>query len=944
MWFKLKPKGTIELLDSLANTLQDSFGLDVDVSDLKIAVDALSVPRLRLKNKTFITKGPDDEFSFESVFELTIQLPIKGFLVNFTTRTNGQLEFCVLDDPESPGGGNIFTKLSRLLSDSPSEDAGNPAKAPEGNDEDGGVFKNPQLWKISLQTSTPVSGKRKFFWKIGFTIEMQLLGQTPIIGLMYDSQSGTFTGALLFQGTLLEDRLSPDFDDLADLPQSVLSKLPEQFNLAGSDEFSKLPNAVPTMVTEAVITFKKASGKTPSTLSFSATLEGNKPKPEQSANTVPFPFQWTSVTLDLIREKNNLSMELFSTFQLNPKSDRFRTALMSLNFVYSQGDKTWSLAGHAEDLQLGAIVEFFDQGMSDQVADILGKLSVKTLDVSYTYSKDVASSFIFVGLVEIGGLQLKLFYQYATAAQAKAKTTAADQRLPKELEGKSYKLEPLTVPGKADTDTFWQLDAFLDTSDPNATIGSIMDSFVDDASDSLPKFVKDIEVHSPDPETHLISLHATKTTVKNVERAIFALGVALNTIEFTFVQISKTIPGTPKKTETKRLLRLSVGRLPFIDGIPVVNELPQPYQELQYMWSPLGGLSRDEVATLNPLLQKEGQDNKLYFKPTTKAALDPKADKDPIVLVEGHHFIVVNNNEAVLDHVFSPSTNKTSGQSSGKKIRAFSPLGGIGDDSSKDGAVTEAAPTKGAMQKTTQFLNISGISVQYKKGSLWLVLDATLTLGPLQFSLIGFGIGVEIDSIKLNDLGKIKVSFQLRGMAIAFDKPPILIAGVFEHDEVKIGNQNIESYRGGVAVTIPPYAFIAVGEYAEITFDTGGGYKSFFIYGRLDGPIIDLQFAIIKGVRIGFGYNSMIRTPSVQELYEFPLINDNAADGSGTVSHVQIGPMNQERNVLTTISTQWLCLTTCAKETIPGSKLKRTATGLLSASPSAHSTSSTQPQ
>ena len=49
----------------------------------------------------------------------------------------------------------------------------------------------------------------------------------------------------------------------------------------------------------------------------------------------------------------------------------------------------------------------------------------------------------------------------------------------------------------------------------------------------------------------------------------------------------------------------------------------------------------------------------------------------------------------------------------------------------------------------------------------------------------------------------------------------------------------------------------------------------------MDGPLVDLEIAIIKGVRLGFGYNSFVRSPTVQELPDFPLINDVGISGAG---------------------------------------------------------------
>lgn len=72
------------------------------------------------------------------------------------------------------------------------------------------------------------------------------------------------------------------------------------------------------------------------------------------------------------------------------------------------------------------------------------------------------------------------------------------------------------------------------------------------------------------------------------------------------------------------------------------------------MWIPVGGFTRNEVALLNEKLAIESPEHKLYFKPATRDAADENAPNDPPVLGDGHHFIVVVDNEAILDPIFAP--------------------------------------------------------------------------------------------------------------------------------------------------------------------------------------------------------------------------------------------------------------------------------------------------
>jgi hypothetical protein len=61
----------------------------------------------------------------------------------------------------------------------------------------------------------------------------------------------------------------------------------------------------------------------------------------------------------------------------------------------------------------------------------------------------------------------------------------------------------------------------------------------------------------------------------------------------------------------------------------------------------------------------------------------------------------------------------------------------------------------------------------------------------------------------------------------------------------------------------------------------GHEYKSIFIYAKFDGPLISLKFATLSGGRLGFGFHSMVRPPTMEQLNDFPLINNGAGTDAG---------------------------------------------------------------
>jgi hypothetical protein len=130
-------------------------------------------------------------------------------------------------------------------------------------------------------------------------------------------------------------------------------------------------------------------------------------------------------------------------------------------------------------------------------------------------------------------------------------------------------------------------------------------------------------------------------------------------------------------------------------------------------------------------------------------------------------------------------------------------------------------------------LSISAVTLHYKEQGkdkfLSVSLDATFNMGPITFSLLGFSIGLRITDIKLDALRNLSlndIAVNLQGLALAFDKPPLVLAGGFEH-QVSAGE---EIFMGGIGISFPPYTFVGLGEYKILNHS-----KSVFIYAKLDG-------------------------------------------------------------------------------------------------------------
>ena len=251
--------------------------------------------------------------------------------------------------------------------------------------------------------------------------------------------------------------------------------------------------------------------------------------------------------------------------------------------------------------------------------------------------------------------------------------------------------------------------------------------------------------------------------------------------------------------------------------------------------------------------------------------------------------MVIQNSNVVLDHVFNdadansqdPDMSSSTSAAGTSTALVVSPLAvpAATDDSN------DPAPTKGNLDVQLPFLSISGLTFQFKQGSLYIDIDATLLLGPISFTAIGFEIVLHLSKVVLNDLSQMLtngfITFGIHGLDISIDQSPLEIAGVFIHTlGTDQQGDSIDEYMGGVAIGFEEWQFVAVGAYEIVTSATNK-YKSVFIYAKLNGPLFSLGFATVSGVRLGFGYNSVVRSPTMNQLPQFPFLTGDSEDGAG---------------------------------------------------------------
>ncbi|KAK4223239.1 hypothetical protein QBC38DRAFT_517353 [Podospora fimiseda] len=261
----------------------------------------------------------------------------------------------------------------------------------------------------------------------------------------------------------------------------------------------------------------------------------------------------------------------------------------------------------------------------------------------------------------------------------------------------------------------WTFTACLKPQDSESTIGQILSNILGEDDLDLPTFLANSKVQGG--SENLIRLGMQKSS--NAE-GMFQLvsTVAVGDLELTFAQIHLQTWG--ENIPSKRLVKVALTALPNID-VPLVGNLTQPFDEMYLMWVDQLNLSLVE----HPLVPKD--------------KVQEKADTDVLVTAGSHFAIIMQTTSGVNTCVLDYEFKKASTAVRDNRLAEIAPV----YKSDSDGE-SSSAPLK----KTIGPLSISNIGLKYADQQLHITLDATLELGPLAFSLLGFSLNLMLKGLQ----------------------------------------------------------------------------------------------------------------------------------------------------------------------------------------------------
>ncbi|MGW4797781.1 DUF6603 domain-containing protein, partial [Nonomuraea sp. NPDC004297] len=203
-----------------------------------------------------------------------------------------------------------------------------------------------------------------------------------------------------------------------------------------------------------------------------------------------------------------------------------------------------------------------------------------------------------------------------------------------------------------------------------------------------------------------------------------------------------------------------------------------------------------------------------------------------------------------------PATNAPA-PSGGGQSRAPATQGSGSAPSGKAGSTGQWI----TVQKKLGVVQINRVGVIYQHNVLLFALDAGVTLGPLSMTFDGLAVG--------SPLNKFEPTFNLDGLGISYDAPPVRISAALLHlpDDLLAPGVAFQ-YDGTATIALPDFSLAAIGSYAQLT----SGEPSLFVFAQLEGPLLELPPVLINGLMAGFGFNRELAMPSAAEVTGYPLL------------------------------------------------------------------------
>ncbi|KAI9929552.1 hypothetical protein MW887_001025 [Aspergillus wentii] len=663
----------------------------------------------------------------------------------------------------------------------------------------------------------------------------------------YDAADGSSVQAHLWgkppsKPSETEQLVMPEYEDFHYLAPITITEdeWASTLDLIALGGFDKAPAFLPTQVLQAEF-IANAEG-----LYLTGTLV---PKPPDEGDKAPI-FTIASATLEIWygwgQSQPVVSVAgpgfgggfYVKALMTQPEGSKYGAPTQLTGAItYESEAREWQLYGSMDHFFASTLAQFFSDDVRGAVIPMIESIEVRGLEVLYSFDAvGKTSSFGIKGDLVLGQHVFSLAYNHF---------------------GNTW---DFTAGLRIDQDPSVESDA-----------GSMLTSFLGDDL-KLPDFLVNILVPTSTKDLMEIKIEREKLGSNTRDSLVVIATWLMDDRLLQFIQF-RQVPADPagQPGPVRRIVIASLMAFPAVN-VPMIGDIAQPFDQALFLWAQAeggDGIPRGELESINEILRSSTPAKlTIPFKALgnrSEPDEPPNPDKpEDVVLANGLHFMVVafttrGHLEVIIDYAFS-----------------------IGKESGSKAVISQGDTEKGERMepfaKSAGPLNIKSIGLRYSTGLyndqsiLSIRIDASIMVGPVEFSLIGFSIDFDFAKEGASLHSPPLPGFSLEGLQAAYDRPPIEIAGMLQIGK-EVGR---EYYQGALMISYMPWQFQAAGYWGYTTKPDIKNFETVFVYCVLRGPLITFQFVSIEGICGGFGYNSKLTYPTVKDVIDFPLIKDGA--------------------------------------------------------------------
>ncbi|KAE8412666.1 hypothetical protein BDV36DRAFT_304736 [Aspergillus pseudocaelatus] len=658
----------------------------------------------------------------------------------------------------------------------------------------------------------------------------------------YDAVDGSTVRARLWgkppsKPSETEQLVQPEYEDFHYLAPITIEEADWALtlDLIAIGGFETAPAFLPTQVLQAEFIANQEG------LYMTGTLV---PKPAEKSDTVPI-FTIADATLEIWYDWGQsqpvarvagpgFSGGFYVKALLSqPKGSRYGAPTQITGAVtYESKEEKWQLYGSMDHFFASTLAQFFSEDVRGAVIPMIESIEVRGLEVIYSFSDQAPSEFTIRGNLVLDQHVFSLTYTHL---------------------GNSW---DFTAGLRIDQDPSVESNA-----------GNMLASFLGEDL-KLPDFLINILVPTSTRDLMEIKIKSEKLN-GNIRNSVIVIATWLMDDRLLqFIQFRQVPEVGGKPGPVRRIVIASLLAFPAVN-VPMIGDITQPFDQALFLWAQAengDGIPKGELESVNKILR-----NSTPAKPTVPFKVLGNRDRDDndedVALANGLHFMVVAFTtrgflEVIIDYTF------TTGTESGSKAVISQ------GDAEKGGRMEPFSKSMGP-------LKIKSLGLRYSTGLyndqsiLSIRIDASIMVGPIEFSLVGFSIDFDFAKEGASLHSPPTPGFSLEGLQAVYDRPPIEIAGMLQ-----IGKEpEREYYQGALMISYVPWQFQAAGYWGYTTKKDIKNFETVFVYCVLRGPLITFQFVSIEGICGGFGYNSKLTYPTVKDVIDFPLIKDGDTPG-----------------------------------------------------------------